>query len=147
MRAGCADTGRIPVSTSPNSQKQGQYTRSWNVIKRIILSSGYSNSLRPILRGTKILGASVRTRRRDGIQETQVQRRTGVPRVPPVASYRQSWLESIVASLLILVARGVPWGVAVVGVPSFLSASNRENAPTVWHAGRDVLLQTHILRI
>jgi hypothetical protein len=44
------------------------------------------------------------------------------------------------------------WPVAVlllsVFQPSFpLSASHREDAPTVWHAGRDVLLQTHILRI
>ena len=36
----------------------------------------------------------------------------------------------------------------VVFHPSFpLSANNREDEPTVWHAGRDVLLQTHILRI
>ena len=44
------------------------------------------------------------------------------------------------------------WSVVVLLLlafhPSFpLSASDRENAPTVWHAGRDVLLQTHILRI
>jgi hypothetical protein len=28
-----------------------------------------------------------------------------------------------------------------------LSATNEINAPTVWHAGRDVLLQAHVLRI
>jgi len=32
--------------------------------------------------------------------------------------------------------------------PSFqLSATNETNPPTVWHAGRDVLLKVHILRI
>jgi hypothetical protein len=32
--------------------------------------------------------------------------------------------------------------------PSFrLSASSGINAPTIWHAGRDVLLQAHVLRI
>jgi hypothetical protein len=30
---------------------------------------------------------------------------------------------------------------------SGLSATNRISAPTVWHAGRDVLLQIHVLRI
>ncbi len=44
------------------------------------------------------------------------------------------------------------WSVAVLLLLAFhssfpLSANHRENAPTVWHAGRDVLLQTHILRI
>jgi len=32
--------------------------------------------------------------------------------------------------------------------PSFrFSASNGINTPTIWHAGRDVLLQAHVLRI
>jgi hypothetical protein len=36
----------------------------------------------------------------------------------------------------------------VVFNPSFrLSATNQTNALTVWHAGRDVLLQAHVLRI
>jgi hypothetical protein len=52
----------------------------------------------------------------------------------PVSRLRGQWS---VAVLLLLVFH-----------PSFpLSARDRENAPTVWHAGRDVLLQTHILRI
>ena len=52
----------------------------------------------------------------------------------PVSRLRGQWS---VAVLLLLVFH-----------PSFpLSASHRENSPTVWHAGRDVLLQTHILRI
>lgn len=44
------------------------------------------------------------------------------------------------------------WSVAVLLLlavdPSFpLSATKGQDAPTVWHAGRDVLLQIHILRI
>jgi hypothetical protein len=52
----------------------------------------------------------------------------------PVSRLRGQW--SVVVLLLL------------VFHPSFpLSASKRDDAPTVWHAGRDVLLQTHILRI
>jgi hypothetical protein len=52
----------------------------------------------------------------------------------PLSHLREQW--SVVVLLLL------------VFHPSFpLSVSNRENLPTVWLAGRDVLLQTHILRI
>jgi hypothetical protein len=47
--------------------------------------------------------------------------------------------------------RGYPFVVALMlllGSPSFqLSAGKKTNAPTVWHRGRDVLLQVHVLRI
>ena len=52
----------------------------------------------------------------------------------PVSRLRGHW--SVVVFLLLVFHSSFP-----------LSASDRENAPTVWHAGRDVLLQTHILRI
>ena len=59
---------------------------------------------------------------------------TLIQKQDPVSRLRGHWS---VAVLLLLVFH-----------PSFpLSASNGNNAPTVWHAGRDVLLQTHILRI
>jgi hypothetical protein len=59
---------------------------------------------------------------------------TLIQKQDPVSRLRGHWA---VAVLLLLVFH-----------PSFpLSAIKGKSAPTVWHAGRDVLLQTHILRI